>query len=88
MVQRCVGLQIRAVVVQPHVTAVVTGPPPTTCPRPSPDVSARRVSVENVSFLPVCFFMPRVYAPRQIPFVVNVTAPVAFTPGSYAKLRS
>jgi hypothetical protein len=30
-----------------------------------PDVSARRVSVENVSFLPACFFMARVYASRR-----------------------
>lgn len=69
VVQRCVGLQMTAVVVQPHVMAVVT--PPATCPSSSMDVSVRRVSVENVSFLPACFFMARFYAPRPRPFVVR-----------------
>ena len=80
VVQRSVGLQMTAVVVQPHVTAVVTAPPATS-PRSSSDVSARRVSVENVSFLPACFFMARVYASRRLPFVVNVTARLIFTLG-------
>src|SRR5690242_9759092 len=74
VVQRSVGLQMMAVVVQPHVTAVVSNPPATS-PRSSLDVSVRRVSVENVSFLFVCFFMARVYAPPRLTLVMYVTAP-------------
>lgn len=65
---------------QPHVTAVVSEPP-ATCPSSVVDVRVRTVSVESVSFLLACFFMARFYAPRRLPFVVNVTAPVILALG-------
>jgi hypothetical protein len=64
---------------QPHVIAVVW--PPTTSPSSVVEVSARTVSVESESFLFACFFMARVYAPRRLSFVVNVTAPAILTLG-------
>lgn len=79
---RCDGLQTMAVVVHVHVIAVVSAvPPPTTAPRSSSEVSWRKVSVENVSFLFACFFMARFYASRRRPLVVNVTALLILTLG-------
>src|SRR5215468_10977338 len=71
VVQSRVLPQLMAVVQpseQPQVTAVVSRPPATS-PRSSLDVSTRRVSVQNVSFLPACFFMAEFYASRRLPFV-------------------
>ena len=71
---------------QPHVIAVVC--PPATCSSSLVEVSARRVSVVNESFLFACLFMLRVYAPRRLPFVVDVTAPVILTLGHWTDGRT